>query len=182
MQYTSPCITDVTNTLLVLTMPTIPKILATTALCLAAVGMSSCTNPQALSDKKSLPKCYLTYSEGYPWASEPPAVLRLNTDECRELLDIEAATEPAPPRLDWQEAGCSPEFHIFPQGEKARGLFAADKVENLTATYLPEAAAKRFDALVQAVESRPGSQLSRAEVQRWYKQYRPIRYRFYYKD
>ncbi|MBQ4593229.1 MAG: hypothetical protein IJA81_01205 [Akkermansia sp.] len=158
------------------------KILATTALCLAAVGQSSCTTPQALSAKKSLPECYLTYSVGDPWPSEPPPVLRLNADECRELLDIEAATEPDTPGLDWQGAGGSPEFYIFPQGEKARGLFAANKVKNLTATYLPEAAAKRFDALVKTVESRPGSQLSRAEVQRWYKQYRPIRYRFYYKD
>ena len=165
-----------------MTRPPFHSALATTALCLAAMGLSSCTNPQALSDKKSLPECYLTYSEGYPWASEPPAVLRLNTDECRELLDIEAATEPDTPSFDWQVAGGSPQFYIFPQGEKARGLFAANKVKNLTATYLPEAAAKRFDALVQAVESRPGSQLSRAEVQRWYKQYRPIRYRFYYKD
>ena len=165
-----------------MTMPSIPRILATAALCLAALGVSSCTTPQALSAKKSLPECYLTYSEEYPWPSEPPPVLRLNADESRELLDIEAATEPDTPGLDWQEAGGSPEFHIFPQGEKARGLFAANKVKNLTATYLPEAAAKRFDALVQAVESRPGSQLSRAEVQRWYKQYHPIRYRFYYKD
>ena len=165
-----------------MTMPTIHRILATTALCLAAVGLSSCTTPQALSAKKSLPECYLTYSVGYPWPSEPPPVLRLNADECRELLDIEAATEPDTPSLDWQQAGGSPEFYIFPQGEKARGLFAADKVKNLTATYLPEAAAKRFDALVKTVESRPGSQLSRAEVQRWFKQYRPIRYRFYYKD
>ena len=159
-----------------------PKILATTALCLAAVGLSSCTTPQALSAKKSVPECYLTYSVGYPWPSEPPPVLRLNADECRELLDREAATEPDTPSFDWQEAGGSPQFYIFPQGEKARGLFAANKVKNLTATYLPEAAAKRFDALVKTVESRPGSQLSRAEVPRWYKQYRPIRYRFYYKD
>ncbi len=158
------------------------KILATTALCLAAVALSSCATPQALSAKKSLPECYLTYSVEYPWPSEPPPVLRLNADECRELLDIEAATEPDTPSFDWQEAGGSPQFYIFPQGEKARGLFAANKVKNYTATYLPEAAAKRFDALVKTVESRPGSQLSRAEVQRWYKQYRPIRYRFYYKD
>ena len=158
------------------------KILTNTALCLVAAGQSSCTTPQALSAKKSLPECYLTYSEGYPWTSEPPAVLRLNADECRELLDIEAATEPDTPSFDWQEAGGSPEFYIFPQGEKARGLFTANKVKNLTAAYLPEAAAKRFDALVKTVEFRPGSQLSRAEVQRWYKQYRPIRYRFYYKD
>ncbi len=163
-------------------MPPIPRILATAALCIAAAGLSSCSGLQAIAAEDTVPECYLTYSEGYPWTSEPPAVLRLNTDECRELLDIEAATEPDTPSLDWQGAGGSPEFYIFLQGEKARGLFAANKVKNLTATYLPEAAAKRFDALVQAVESRPGSQLSRAEVQRWYKQYRPIRYRFYYKD
>ena len=40
MQYTSPCITDVTDTRLIMTMPTIPRILATTALYLAAVGLS----------------------------------------------------------------------------------------------------------------------------------------------
>ena len=160
-----------------------PRILTTTALCLAAVGLSSCTTPQALSAKKSLPECYLTYSDGYPWTSEPPAVLRLNTDECRELLDIEAATEPDTPSFDWQGAGGSPQFYIFPQGEKARGLFAANKVKNLTATYLPEAAAKRFDALVKTVESRPESRLSQAETQRWHKQHFPhFVYRRYYKD
>ena len=166
-----------------MTMPTIfPKILATTALCLAAMGVSSCLGVQSIAAGKYVPECYLTYSVGYPWPSEPPPVLRLNADECRELLDIEAATEPDTPSFDWQEAGGSPEFYIFPQGEKARGLFAANKVKNLTATYLPEAAAKRFDALVQAVESRPESRLTRTEVQHWYKQYRPIRYGFYFKD
>ena len=164
-------------------MPPFRKILATTALCLAAMGLSSCTTPQALSAKKSLPECYLTYSDGYPWSSEPPPVLRLNEQECRELLAIEAATEPDTPSFDWQGAGGSPEFHIFPQGEKARGLFAANKVKNLTATYLPEAAAKRFDALVQAVESRPESRLTQAETQRWHKQHFPhFMYRCYYKD
>ena len=158
------------------------RILAISVLSLAAVGLSSCIGGQFVTAGKMLSECYLTYSVGYPWPSSPPPVLRLNADECRELLDIEAATEPDTPSLDWQGAGGSPEFYIFPQGEKARGLFAANKVKNLTATYLPEAAAKRFDALVKTVESRPGSQLSRAEVQRWYKQYRPIRYRFYYKD
>ena len=163
-------------------MPTIHRILATTALCLAAVGVSSCTTPQALSAKKSLPECYLTYSVGDPWPSEPPPVLRLNADECRELLDIEAATEPDTPRLDWQEAGGSPEFLIFPQGEKARSLFAVSKVKHLTHAYIPEAAAKRFDTLVKEVESRPESRLTRTEVQNWYKQYRPVRYSFYYKN
>ena len=167
-----------------MTMPSIfPRILVTTALCLAAMGLSSCSGLQALSAKKSLPECYLTYSDGYPWTSEPPAVLRLNTDECRELLDIEAATEPDTPSFDWQGAGGSPQFYIFPQGEKARELFAANKVKNLTATYLPEAAAKRFDALVKTVESRPESRLSQAETQRWHKQHFPhFVYRRYYKD
>ena len=163
-------------------MPTIPRILATTALCLAAVGVSSCSVPQAIAAENTVPECYLTYSDDFPPSAEPPPVLRLNTDECRELLDIEAATEPDTPSFDWQEAGGSPQFYIFPQGEKARGLFAANKVKHLTHTYIPESAAKRFDALVKTVESPPDSQLSRAEVQRWYKQYRPIRYRFYYKD
>ena len=159
------------------------KILATTALCLAAVGQSSCTTPQALSAKKSLPECYLTYSVGDPWPSEPPPVLRLNADECRELLAIEAATEPDTPSFDWQGAGGSPEFYIFPKGQKARLLFALNKVKNLTATYLPEAAAKRFDALVKTVESRPESRLSQAETQRWHKQHFPhFMYRHYYKD
>ena len=159
------------------------RFLTTTALCLAAMGVSSCYSSQALSAKKSLPECYLTYSDGYPWTSEPPAVLRLNTDECRELLDIEAATEPDTPSFDWQGAGGSPQFYIFPQGEKARELFAANKVKNLTATYLPEAAAKRFDALVKTVESRPESRLSQAETQRWHKQHFPhFVYRRYYKD
>ena len=159
------------------------RFLTTSALSLAALGLSSCSGLQALSAKKSLPECYLTYSDGYPWTSEPPAVLRLNTDECRELLDIEAATEPDTPSFDWQGAGGSPQFYIFPQGEKARELFAANKVKNLTATYLPEAAAKRFDALVKTVESRPESRLSQAETQRWHKHHFPhFMYRHYYKD
>ena len=158
------------------------RILAISVLSLAAVGLSSCIGGQSVTAGKTLSECYLTYSVGCPWPSSPPPVLRLNADECRELLDIEAATEPDTPSLDWQGAGGSPEFHIIPQGEQARSLFAANKVKNLTAAYLPEAAAKRFDALVKAVESRPEARLSRAEVKRWYKQYRPIRYRFYYKD
>ena len=166
-----------------MTMLSFRKILATTALCLAAVGLSSCSGLQALSAKKSLPECYLTYSDGYPWTSEPPAVLRLNTDECRELLDIEAATEPDTPMCDIQITSGNPEFCIFPQGGKARELFAANKVKNLTATYIPEAAAKRFDALVKTVESRPESRLSQAETQRWHKQHFPhFVYRRYYKD
>ena len=169
--------------LLNMTLPNIPRILTTTALCLAAMGLCSCTGMQSIAAGKTGLECYLTYSDEYPWTSEPPAVLRLNTDECRELLDIEAATEPDTPSFDWQEAGGSPQFYIFPQGEKARGLFAADKVKNLTATYLPEAAAKRFDALVKTVESRPESRLSQAETQRWHKQHFPhFMYRHYYKD
>ena len=158
------------------------KILATTALCLAAMGVSSCTTPQALSAKKSLPECYLTYSEEYPWSSEPPPVLRLNADECRELLAIEAETEEDTPMWDIQIASGNPEFCIFPQGKDERFLSSLSTVKNWTDTYIPEAAAKRFDSLVKAVESRPESRLSREEVQRWYKHYRPIRYSFYYKD
>lgn len=166
-----------------MTMPPYRKILATAFLCLAAGALLlCCSGARSMGVQQSGTECYLTYSVGDPWPSEPPAVLRLNADACRELLDIEAASEPDTPSLDWQGAGGSPEFHIIPQGEQARSLFAANKVKNLTATYLPEAAAKRFDALVKAVESRPEARLSRAEVQRWYKQYRPIRYRFYYKD
>ena len=163
-------------------MPPFHKILATTALCLAAMGLSSCTTPQALSAKKSLPECYLTYSDGYPWTSEPPAVLRLNTDECRELLDIEAATEPDTPMCDIQITSGNPEFCIFPPGKEARVLSSLSTVKNWTGSFIPEAAAKRFDSLVKAVEARPESHLSREEVQRWHKQYRPIRYRYYYKD
>ena len=163
-------------------MPTIPRILATTALCLAAMGLSSCSGLQALSAKKSLPECYLTYSDGYPWTSEPPAVLRLNTDECRELLDIEAATEPDTPMCDIQITSGNPEFCIFPPGKEARVLSSLSTVKNWTGSFIPEAAAKRFDSLVKAVEARPESHLSREEVQRWHKQYRPIRYRYYYKD
>ena len=163
-------------------MPPFHRILATTALCLAAMGLSCCTTPQALSAKKSLPECYLTYSDGYPWTSEPPAVLRLNTDECRELLDIEAATEPDTPMCDIQITSGNPEFCIFPPGKEARVLSSLSTVKNWTGSFIPEAAAKRFDSLVKAVEARPESHLSREEVQRWHKQYRPIRYRYYYKD
>ena len=165
-----------------MTMPIFQKILTTTALCLAAVGLSSCSGLQALSAKKSLPECYLTYSDGYPWTSEPPAVLRLNTDECRELLDIEAATEPDTPMCDIQITSGNPEFCIFPPGKEARVLSSLSTVKNWTGSFIPEAAAKRFDSLVKAVEARPESHLSREEVQRWHKQYRPIRYRYYYKD
>ena len=158
------------------------KIFATTALCLAAVGVSSCSVPQAIAAENTVPECYLTYSDDFPPSAEPPPVLRLNEQECRELLAIEAETEPDTPMYHWQICGGSPVFCIYPNGEKARLLFALSKVKHLTHTYIPESAAKRFDALVKTVESRPDSQLSRAEVQRWYKQYRPIRYRFYYKD
>ena len=163
-------------------MPQLHKILAFAALCIAAVGMSSCTSPQTTAAENTVPECYLTYSDGYPWSSEPPPVLRLNEEEYRELLDIEEETEPDTPMHDWQIDGGSAEFYIFPKGEKARSLFALSKVKHLTYTYIPKPVAKRFDSLVKAVETRPESRLSRVEVQRWYKQYRPIRYRFYYKD
>ncbi|MBQ7024372.1 MAG: hypothetical protein IJN29_12375 [Akkermansia sp.] len=158
------------------------RILTTTALCLAAVVVSSCSVPQAIAAENTVPECYLTYSDDFPPSAEPPPVLRLNEQECRELLAIEAETEPDTPMYHWQICGGSPVFCIYPNGEKERLLFALSKVKHLTHTYIPESAAKRFDALVKTVESRPDSQLSRAEVQRWYKQYRPIRYRFYYKD
>ena len=159
------------------------KILATTALCLAAVGLSSCSVPQAIAAENTVPECYLTYSDDFPPSAEPPPVLRLNEQECRELLAIEAETEPDTPMYNWQICGGSPEFYIFPKGQKARLLFALNKVKNLTATYLPEAAAKRFDALVKTVESRPESRLSQAETQRWHKQHFPhFMYRLYYKD
>ena len=83
---------------------------------------------------------------------------------------------------DIQIASGNPEFCIFPQGKDERFLSSLSTVKNWTDTYIPEAAAKRFDSLVKAVESRPESRLSREEVQRWYKHYRPIRYSFYYKD
>ena len=165
-----------------MTMPQLRKILASVALCLAAAGLSSCTAPQAIAAENTVPECYLTYSDDFPPSAEPPPVLRLNEQECRELLAIEAETEPDTPMYDLQICGGSPVFCIYPNGEKARLLFALSKVKHFTHTYIPESAAKRFDALVKTVESRPDSQLSRAEVQRWYKQYRPIRYRFYYKD
>ena len=156
---------------------------ATTALCLAAVGLSSCSVPQAIAAANTVPECYLTYSDDFPPSAEPPPVLRLNEQECRELLAIEAETEPDTPMYNWQICGGSPEFYIFPKGQKARLLFALNKVKNLTATYLPEAAAKRFDALVKTVESRPESRLSQAETQRWHKQHFPhFMYRHYYKD
>ena len=165
-----------------MTMPHLRKILASTAICLAAAGLSSCSGSQALSAKKSLPECYLTYSDGYPWSSEPPPELRLNEEESQELLAIEAETEEDTPMWDIQIASGNPEFCIFPQGKDERFLSSLSTVKNWTGTYIPEAAAKRFDSLVKAVESRPESRLSREEVQRWYKHYRPIRYSFYYKD
>ena len=164
-------------------MPTIHKILAFATLCLAAVGVSSCSVPQALSAKKSLPECYLTYSDGYPWSTEPPPVLRLNEEESRELLAIEAETEEDTPMCDIQIASGNPEFCIFPPGKEARVLSSLSTVKNWTGSFIPEAAAKRFDALVQAVESRPESRLSQAETQRWHKQHFPhFMYRRYYKD
>ena len=54
------------------------KILATTAICLAAVGLSSCTGVQSIAAGKYVQKCYFTYSVGHPWPAEAPAVLRLN--------------------------------------------------------------------------------------------------------
>ena len=166
-----------------MTMPQLRKILASAALCLAAVGLSSCSTPQAIAAEDTVPECFLTYSDDIPPSAEPPPVLRLNEQECRELLAIEAETEPDTPMYDWQTSGGSPEFYIFPKGQKARLLFALNKVKHLTHTYIPESAAKRFDALVQAVESRPESRLSQAETQRWHKQHFPhFVYRRYYKD
>lgn len=159
------------------------RILATTAICLAAMGVSSCSVPQAIAAENTVPECYLTYSDDFPPSAEPPPVLRLNEQECRELLAIEAETEPDTPMYHWQICGGSPVFCIYPNGEKARLLFALSKVKHLTHTYIPESAAKRFDALVQAVESRPESRLTQAETQRWHKQHFPhFMYRLYYKD
>ena len=165
-----------------MTMPHLCKILASVVLCLAAVGLSSCSGPQAIAAENTVPECYLTYTVGYPWSSEPPPVLRLNEEESQELLAIEAETEEDTPMWDIQIASGNPEFCIFPQGKDERFLSSLSTEKNWTDTYIPEAAAKRFDSLVKAVESRPESRLSREEVQRWYKHYRPIRYRFYYKD
>lgn len=165
-----------------MTMPQLRKILAFATLCLAAVGVSSCTSPQARAAENTVPECYLTYTDGYPWSTEPPPVLRLNEEESRELLAIEAETEEDTPMCDIQIASGNPEFCIFPPGKEARVLSSLSTVKNWTGTFIPEAAAKRFDSLVKAVEARPESHLSREEVQRWHKQYRPIRYRYYYKD
>ena len=84
---------------------------------------------------------------------------------------------------DIQITSGNPVFYIFPPGKEARVLSSLSTVKNWTGSFIPEAAAKRFDALVQAVESRPESRLSQAETQRWHKQHFPhFVYRRYYKD
>lgn len=166
-----------------MTMPQLRKILASAALCLAAVGLSSCSAPQAIAAENTVPECYLTYTDGYPWTTEPSPVLRLNEEESRELLAIEAETEEDTPMCDIQITSGNPVFYIFPPGKEARVLSSLSTVKNWTGSFIPEAAAKRFDALVQAVESRPESRLSQAETQRWHKQHFPhFMYRRYYKD
>lgn len=65
MQYTSPCITDVTDTRLIMTMPLIPRILATCALCLAAVGLSSC-----ISATHRVVKAWGQSADEVYWANE----------------------------------------------------------------------------------------------------------------
>ncbi len=153
----------------------------TSLLCLTA-GLLACSCVQTSKSERSLPECYLSYTHDMPPSPEPPPVLRLNADECRELLSIESATVPDTPMKDWQVLGGSPVFYIL-DGKQERTLYALSTVKNLTAQFIPEAAANRFFSLVKAVEARPEARLQKQEAKCWRKKHIPIfMYQYYYKD
>ncbi len=157
------------------------RIRVTSLLCLAA-GLLACSCVQTAASERPLPECYLSYTHDMPPSPEPPPVLRLNEDECQELLSIEAATVPDTPMKDWQVLGGSPVFYIL-DGEQERMLFALSTVKNLTAQFIPEAAAKRFFSLVMTVEARPEARLQKQEVKCWHEKHLPaFMYQYYYKD
>lgn len=152
-----------------MTMPTIPRILATTALCLAAVGVSSCQ--QTTENAPERTGCYLTYSRGanHISFSEKPPVYRLNADESRELEAIVAMEKADSVNLYFVPPEDYPIFLIYSGQGEPRTLTYYSRFKSHTDEFLPPAAAARFDALVQKIQSRPGAQLQGEELRNWYK-------------
>ena len=142
-----------------MTMPTIPRILATTALFLAAVGVSSCQ--QTTENAPERTGCYLTYSRGanHISFSEKPPVYRLNADESRELEAIVAMGKADSVNLYFVPPEDYPIFLIYSGQGEPRTLPYYSRFKSHTDEFLPPAAAARFDALVQKIQSRPGAQL-----------------------
>ena len=141
-----------------MTMPTIPRILTTTVLCLAAMGVSSCQQTKKVAP--DITGSFLTYTQ-YPLATEPPAVYRLNEAESRELAKLEALIHPDTPYLDLLPASAQPTFIIYPANGEAKRLDFY-----LYTVSIPQLSAK-VNALVDKIKSRPGAQLQGEELRNW---------------
>ena len=95
-----------------------PRILTTTALCLAAMGLSSCQQTKKVAP--DITGSFLTYTHLFPLATEPPAVYRLNEAESQELAKLEALIHPDTPYLDFLPASAQPTFIIYPANGQAK--------------------------------------------------------------
>ena len=135
-----------------------PRILATTALCLSALGVSSCQ--QAKKVTPDITGSFLTYTQ-FPLATEPPAVYRLNEAESRELAKLEALIHPDTPYLDLLPASAQPTFIIYPANGEAKQLDFY-----LYTVSIPQLSAK-VNALVDKIKSRPEAQLQGEELRNW---------------
>lgn len=134
------------------------KIFATTALCLAAVDVNSCQQTKKVAP--DITGSFLTYTQ-YPLATEPPAVYRLNEEECRELSKLEAQIQPDTPYLDLLPASAQPTFIIYPANGEVKQLDFY-----LYSVSIPQLSAK-VNALVEKIKSRPGAQLHGEELRNW---------------
>ncbi len=152
-----------------MTMPPFLKILTNTALCLVAAGICvSChQTKEVMPDRFG---CYLTYSRGANHISSPeiPSVYRLNAAESRELEAIEAMGKADSVNLYYVPPEDYPIFLIYSGQGEPRTLTYESRFKSHTDIFLPPAAAARFDALVQKIQSRPGAQLQGAELRDWY--------------
>lgn len=141
-----------------MTMPIFQKILATTALCIAALGQNSCQQTKKVAP--DITGSFLTYTQ-YPLATEPPAVYRLNEAESRELAKLEALIHPDTPYLDLLPASAQPTFIIYPANGEVKQLDFY-----LYSVSIPQLSAK-VNALVEKIKSRPGAQLHGEELRNW---------------
>ncbi len=140
-------------------MPTIYKILPTTALCLAATACASCyqTRENALGTEG----CYLTYTHAYPSSTSRPVVYRLNEEESLDLMKLAALIQPDTPYLDLLPESGLPLFIVCRSHGEVKYLdFFRYYVS------IPELFAK-VDALVKKIKSRPGAQLQGEELRNW---------------
>lgn len=144
------------------------RIASTTALCLATAGLSC---QQTTENAPERTGCYLTYSRGANHISSPemPSVYRLNADESRELETIEAMGKADSVNLYFVPPEDYPIFLIYSGQGEPRTLTYYSRFKSHTDVFLPPAAAARFDALVQKIQSRPEAQLQGAELRNWYK-------------